>query len=390
MDSLQDAHDIQPPHQVLRKIVVPSSSRSSLVSSLPSLRDQSSEYDTPATSAAATPAESLVKKRRPQPRKGRFQEESLASDTVQSIKSRKRKRTEVHDLFEADERLAQHLQNEELVDQMPQPSRARRTPCVAIQDSDCEDEVVQSNHDVTFSEENESLCMQTRKRQDIKDRGRLPSRAARKTARKSLQCESSRLILDSEEETSSDSSNLSVFTLDAIASDALEEDEGENDGSDAGTDVGIAGAPNVNANISTNISADRPSRRRRLLQANATRRRRYTGTEDRATRERAKLVKAHPEVKTMWETLKAIERIIPAQAEQPGTITRKLKSFQLEGLDWMMKQEKSEWKGGLLGDEMGMGKTIQAVSLIMSDYPAQEPTLVVVPPGMAHCGLPCS
>ena len=63
---------------------------------------------------------------------------------------------------------------------------------------------------------------------------------------------------------------------------------------------------------------------------------------------------------------------------QPDTITRKLKSFQLEGLDWMAKQEKSHWKGGLLGDEMGMGKTIQAVSLIMSDYPAKDPTLVVV------------
>lgn len=63
---------------------------------------------------------------------------------------------------------------------------------------------------------------------------------------------------------------------------------------------------------------------------------------------------------------------------QPNTITRKLKSFQLEGLDWMAKQEKSQWKGGLLGDEMGMGKTIQAVSLIMSDYPAKDPTLVVV------------
>lgn len=29
---------------------------------------------------------------------------------------------------------------------------------------------------------------------------------------------------------------------------------------------------------------------------------------------------------------------------------------------------------------MGMGKTIQAVSLLMSDYPAGRPSLVVVPP----------
>lgn len=46
----------------------------------------------------------------------------------------------------------------------------------------------------------------------------------------------------------------------------------------------------------------------------------------------------------------------------------------------MIQQEKSQWKGGLLGDEMGMGKTIQAVSLLMSDYPIGRPSLVVVPP----------
>ena len=82
----------------------------------------------------------------------------------------------------------------------------------------------------------------------------------------------------------------------------------------------------------------------------------------------------------MWDSLTAVPVIKPSQAEQPEAITRKLKSFQLEGLDWMIRQEKSQWKGGLLGDEMGMGKTIQAVSLLMSDYPASKPTLVVVPP----------
>lgn len=80
----------------------------------------------------------------------------------------------------------------------------------------------------------------------------------------------------------------------------------------------------------------------------------------------------------MWTDLEAVPLIKLTQAVQPETITRKLKTFQLEGLDWMTKQEKSQWKGGLLGDEMGMGKTIQAVSLIMSDYPAKDPTLVVV------------
>ena len=96
--------------------------------------------------------------------------------------------------------------------------------------------------------------------------------------------------------------------------------------------------------------------------------------------EREKLENAHPEIKTLWETLEAEPIIVPTKAEQPGAITRKLKPFQLEGLNWMIRQEQSKWKGGLLGDEMGMGKTIQAVSLLMSDYPAKNPTLVVVPP----------
>ncbi|KAF2861954.1 hypothetical protein K470DRAFT_229609 [Piedraia hortae CBS 480.64] len=82
----------------------------------------------------------------------------------------------------------------------------------------------------------------------------------------------------------------------------------------------------------------------------------------------------------MWSDLKKVPVIKPVEALQPPSISRRLKSFQLQGLDWMVKQEKTKYRGGLLGDEMGMGKTIQAVSLIMSDYPQPKPTLVVLPP----------
>jgi DNA repair protein RAD16 len=82
----------------------------------------------------------------------------------------------------------------------------------------------------------------------------------------------------------------------------------------------------------------------------------------------------------MWDELRNTPPITPVSAEQPVGISRTLKSFQLEGLNWMMRQEQTQYKGGLLGDEMGMGKTIQAVSLLMSDYPAGKPSLVVVPP----------
>lgn len=49
------------PQQILKNVVVPVNSRSSQGSSLSSVRDPSSDFDTPATSVAVTPAESLAK-----------------------------------------------------------------------------------------------------------------------------------------------------------------------------------------------------------------------------------------------------------------------------------------------------------------------------------------
>lgn len=95
-------------------------------------------------------------------------------------------------------------------------------------------------------------------------------------------------------------------------------------------------------------------------------------------RERAE--QAHPKLITMWNTLAQVPTLEVEKIEQPTAITRRLKPFQLEGVSWMIRQEQTHYKGGLLGDEMGMGKTIQAVSLIMSDFPAKDPTLVLVPP----------
>ncbi|KAH9904721.1 SNF2 family N-terminal domain-containing protein [Xylariomycetidae sp. FL2044] len=109
-------------------------------------------------------------------------------------------------------------------------------------------------------------------------------------------------------------------------------------------------------------------------------RRHLSKEERRELTARRRLVMQHPIIKTMWKTLEDEPVLKAGKAEQPTSITRTLKPFQLEGLAWMKAMEKKEWKGGLLGDEMGLGKTIQAVSLIMSDYPARSPSLVLVPP----------
>ncbi|KAI2629083.1 SNF2 family N-terminal domain-containing protein [Hypomontagnella submonticulosa] len=97
-------------------------------------------------------------------------------------------------------------------------------------------------------------------------------------------------------------------------------------------------------------------------------------------KKRMKLEDHHPELRTMWNDLKVMSALNAGRIEQPTTILRQLKPFQLEGVAWMKAMEGTRWKGGLLGDEMGLGKTIQAVSLIMSDYPAKSPSLVLVPP----------
>ncbi|EPY51605.1 Rad16 Rhp16 [Schizosaccharomyces cryophilus OY26] len=91
-----------------------------------------------------------------------------------------------------------------------------------------------------------------------------------------------------------------------------------------------------------------------------------------------RLVRNHPELDNVWE---ALEREAPTQVqqiEQPKELVLNLLPFQREGVYWLRHQEESSFGGGILADEMGMGKTIQTIGLLLST-PRGEPTLVVAP-----------
>lgn len=51
------------------------------------------------------------------------------------------------------------------------------------------------------------------------------------------------------------------------------------------------------------------------------------------------------------------------QMEPPAEMLMSLLPFQKEFLAWAISQERGEIRGGILADEMGMGKTIQVLFL---------------------------
>ena len=328
-------------------------------------RDFSIDYDTPGTSVAPTPAEhSLLRGGRNRKSALAFRANDKTASASASVAGSKRKRDEPALKFDysGDESLAKALQQEEY-GESPAPAASRRgrrsqAQTFKDEDEDMSDLSSLSDDESDFHTDDSEDLVPAKKRSRV----RIEVAAPVKTTRRGRAGPPPPPIKDESEDD----------VLDGLASLDEESLDDELDFM-LGTDTEDSAADQDVLGLATT------SAWRRAKPAQRSRRGRgYRMT--RAERERYKLETAHPEIVTLWDDLKAIPTITPQPEKQPEGISRQLKSFQLEGLDWMKKQEKTKWKGGLLGDEMGMGKTIQAVSLIMSDYPAKNPTLVIVPP----------
>lgn len=64
--------------------------------------------------------------------------------------------------------------------------------------------------------------------------------------------------------------------------------------------------------------------------------------------------------------------------EYPVGMTTKLMDYQLYGISWMKSRENSQIRGGILADQMGMGKTIQTIGLMLTGD-VQDINLIILP-----------
>jgi SNF2 family DNA or RNA helicase len=69
-------------------------------------------------------------------------------------------------------------------------------------------------------------------------------------------------------------------------------------------------------------------------------------------------------------------------AEMLAVSNIELRSYQVDGINWLMYQWATKQKGAILGDEMGLGKTIQSIAFIetlRSQHLIDKPVIIVAP-----------
>jgi len=252
-----------PPRRVLKAVSIPttvpamrsnpvkrkgafSPSPSTVGSSRSTGRGQSSEYDTPLTSAVATPAESMMKGETSIRRRGR---PAKAISLLQRQSVGKRKRVDGDEL-EADAALAQALQAEEYGGVPAKKSTGSRYSRRVIKDSDEDESMLSELSEV------EAVKDQSPPNKKVKPNKRtpLPAARARRAARDSL-LEGARLVIEDTEEDSE-----SEFSLPESGDDDLADEDVPSTAS--ATPAPELSGPAVSASTATGATRGRRRRHR--------------------------------------------------------------------------------------------------------------------------------
>lgn len=377
---------------------------------------ENSDYETPGTSIATTPAVS-IRNDKSAGRKSALSKAVTASLSRSSSLKRTRasvldaKEENTQEMIDADAELALQMQLEEdnqhqskrpkfdfddleldstsdEEDDMPLAARSSRSQIKGKGKTRADTEAIDLVDDDHDSPEEDFTTPPT-----YKGKGKAKAKAAPSASKRSrgLRTSAQKAKAFTEDDflsmDDSDGEDFQPDELDSVLSDAISDlDTPMLSESDEEPLKVISARLKKNAKAVTKTPKSKRNKKISAAEAaeNERRRARYAHIEDKWERKRLmnreRAEQQHPKLRTMWNDLAKIPVLETEKAEQPQSISRRLKPFQLEGLSWMIRQEKTDYRGGLLGDEMGMGKTIQAVSLIMSDYPAKNPTLVCVPP----------
>ena len=170
-----------------------------------------------------------------------------------------------------------------------------------------------------------------------------------------------------------------VVVLDDSEESEFEMDEDE-DEQEEDYDDSLSLAPTIVSEESSVVQTAGPSYRRpnRTIQ-HGNRRAKWKPRLSHWERTNMALCEFHPALACIWDELETAPLITPVKVPQPEGLSLQLLPFQLEGLDWLLKQEQqARFSGGILADEMGMGKTIQTIALLLAE-PRGKPNLVVAP-----------
>ncbi|KAJ3050148.1 hypothetical protein HK097_008860 [Rhizophlyctis rosea] len=95
------------------------------------------------------------------------------------------------------------------------------------------------------------------------------------------------------------------------------------------------------------------------------------------------------ELKALLQHVQYDEDVTPPHQRlaTPEGMTVNLLEHQKLGLEWMLKMERGDHKGGILADDMGMGKTVQSIATMVanpSNNPKRKSTLVVAPVSLIY------